>query len=138
MVLEIHPMTPSDIPSFIAINIAAFQNGITSMLFPNPKTPDQVQADIDRHVNTMKNEPDARYVKVIDTDLENEDGTKGKMIAGAKWRVNLEERSEEVVLAQRRTIPDGEEASVALRDFSEWLEDMRWKWMGTKPFFCEC
>ncbi|KAF2280785.1 acyl-CoA N-acyltransferase [Westerdykella ornata] len=135
MVLQLKPMTPSDIPSFVALGAAAFRSGMASLLHPEPHTPEQIQSDIDRHLNTMKNETDAHYLKVVDSELVNDDGTKGKMIAGAKWRINLQERSEEVVKAQMRKIGEDEKVTDAYRDFSAWLEGMRWKWMGTKPFF---
>lgn len=129
MPLELHMMTEADMADFEYVQSRAFQGGLADFIFPGPKTPEKKKEDIERNIKVMREEPDAHFVKVVDTDLG------GKTIACAKWRVNTQERPEEVVEAQMKKLSD--DASPALIEFAGWLRDMRLKWMGTKPYYCE-
>lgn len=91
---------------------------------------DYIQTAINKHLKSFREEPDVHYIKVVDTDLG------GKMIAGAKWRINKTSRSEEIV---RKSLPvpgKAEEGRPAARDFMNYLTRVRWEYMGTKPFYC--
>jgi hypothetical protein len=134
MPLEIHRCNENDIPEFVQIQTAAFASGggMTTLLKPEPRPDNYVQKAIDKHLKSMREEPDVVYLKVIDTDILN-----GKMIAGAKWRINLQERTQEQV---RKTLPvpgKDEEGRPAAQDFFNDLARVRWEYMGTKPFFCK-
>jgi GNAT superfamily N-acetyltransferase len=133
MPLEVHLCEERDIPEFQRIQLAAFNSGshaMTSLLKPSPLPADYTEKAINKHLKSFREEKDVTYVKVIDTALG------GKMVAGAKWRINEKERSEEQV---RKTLPlpgVDEEGRPAAQDFFLYLAKMRWEYMGTKPFYC--
>ncbi|KAI4608522.1 uncharacterized protein J4E79_006358 [Alternaria viburni] len=118
MPLQVHRITSAaDFETFVAIQIAAFANGggITSLLTPNPITDEYIQKSIEKHVKSWRDEPDVVYLKVIDTDAH------GKMIAGAKWRINERERSEEEA-SKMYPVPDDEaKGRQGLLDFMVFL-----------------
>lgn len=133
MPLEIHLCKETDIPEFVRIQDAAFTSGggMTTLIKPEPRPDDYAQNSIDKHLKSMRGETDVFYLKVVDTDTLN-----GKMIAGAKWRINKTERTEEQV---RKTLPvpgKDEEGRPAAQEFFNYLARVRWEYMGTKPFFC--
>jgi hypothetical protein len=131
MVLEVHRCEERDIPEFQRIQMAAFSGGgMTTLLMPSPLPSDYVEKSINKHLKSFREDNDITYMKVIDTDLG------GKMIAGAKWRINHKERTEEQV---RKTLPvpgPDEEGRPAAQDFFNYLARVRWDYMGTKPFYC--
>lgn len=132
MPLILLPCEEADLPDFQRIQLAAFAaSGMTKLIKPSPVTDDYVQTGINKHLKSFREERDVHYLKVIDTELG------GKMIAGAKWRINEKSRTEEDV---RKTLPvpgKTEEERPALRDFMNYLARVRWEYMGTKPFYCE-
>jgi hypothetical protein len=133
MPLEVHRITSaSDFDDFVAIQIAAFASGggITSLLTPNPITDEYIQKTIQKHIKGWREEPDVVYLKVIDTDLD------GKMIAGARWRINEQERSEEEAKKMYPVPDEQDKEKPALVDFMAFLSRVRREYMGTKPFYC--
>ncbi|KAH7131887.1 acyl-CoA N-acyltransferase [Dendryphion nanum] len=130
MPLEVHPVTESDFKDFVDIQYGAFSGGMASKLNPPPITPEHLQKSIEKHIKNAQDEPDLHFMKVIDTDLN------GKMIAGAKWRINHEERTEEQVRLVQIPTPGPEyEGNQAAKDFLKFLAHVRTTWMGTKPFY---
>ncbi|CAO2648756.1 Nn.00g097050.m01.CDS01 [Neocucurbitaria sp. VM-36] len=131
MPLEILPVQESDFADFVRIQIAAFSSGggITGLLTPNPLPPDYVQNSIGKHLKSWRDEPDVQYLKVIDTDLG------GKMIAGAKWRINEKERTEEQIQSMLPVPGPDEEGRPGAQDFMRFLNRVRREYMGTKPFY---
>lgn len=130
MPLEIHPVLPSDIPELVRIQIAAFATGIASKLFPNPIYPSYITSSIAKHAKSQASEPDVQYLKVIDTELD------GQMVAAAKWRINLEERTQEEVEKMLPRPGNEEEGNEAAKAFMAYLRWARGTFMGAKPFFC--
>lgn len=133
MVLELHPCTESDIPEFVRITIAAFGTGggMTQYMVEYPPSEGYINKTIDKHIKSIREEKDITYLKVIDTELD------GQMIAGAKWRINQKERTEEELQAQL-PVPGADEAGrQATIDFMWYLNRVRKEFMGTKPFYCK-
>lgn len=130
MPLEVHPMTEADFPDFVYIQNRAFRNGMASKLAPKPVTPEYIQNSIEKHIKCQRAEPDVHYMKAIDTNLG------GRMIAGAKWRINEKEQTEEDFQRMLPIPGKDEEGNQAAQDFRNYLVDARKRWMGTKPFFC--
>lgn len=131
MVLQLLPLTESDIHTFQRIQVSAFSTGgMTTLLKPSPLLAEWTEKSIAKHLKSFREEDDVHYLKVIDTELG------GRMIAGAKWRINEQPRFEEQV---RRTLPvpgKDEEGRPAAQDFYRYLARVRWKYMGAKPFYC--
>jgi hypothetical protein len=59
------------------------------------------------------------------------------MIAGAKWRINKHERTEDQIQVQLPKPGKEQEGNQASIDFMNHLAQSRLKWMGTKPFYCK-
>lgn len=133
MPLEVHPVQQSDFADFVRIQMSAFAagGGITSILTPKPLPSDYIQKSIDKHIKSWKDESDVHYLKVVDTDLG------GKMVAGAKWRINETERTEEQIQSMLPVPGADEEGRPGARDFMWYLNRVRREYMGTKPFYCE-
>ncbi|KAF2181598.1 acyl-CoA N-acyltransferase [Zopfia rhizophila CBS 207.26] len=129
MPLELHPMVESDLPDFVRIQFAAFKGGMASKLTPKPRSPQKEQKMVEKHIKSFKEDPDAHYLKVIDTDLG------GKIISCAKWRINLKERTEEEIQVQLPKPGKDEEGNQAAIDFMNYLTESRVEWMGGKPFY---
>jgi hypothetical protein len=132
MPLELRIVTEElDLVEFSRIATSAFgAGGMTAyMVTPNP-TPADAQKAADKHIKSWREESDVTYVKVIDTDLDD------KMIAGAKWRINEKERTEEQVKSTLPIPGADEEGKPAKQDFMRYLAGVRQKYMGTKPFCC--
>ena len=131
MVLQLVPCTEADIPDFQRVQLAAFAaSGMTKLMKPSPMPDDYIETAINKHLKSFREERDVTYLKVIDTELG------GKMIAGAKWRINEKPREEEAV---KKTLPfpgEAEEKRPAARDFMNYLARVRWEYMGVKPFYC--
>ncbi|OCL10895.1 hypothetical protein AOQ84DRAFT_336738 [Glonium stellatum] len=130
MPLKVVHVEESDMADFVRIQNAAFTTGMASKLIPKPVTPERFAKSVNNHLNSMRNEPDCHFLKVIDTDIN-------KIISCAKWRINLEERSEEVV---ERSLPKPREPQPdscvgAEKDFVTYLANSRRDFMGVKPFY---
>lgn len=132
MPLEVHPCEESDFADFTRIQMTAFasNSGISRFLTPDPVPADYVQKTTNKHIKSWRDEPDVHYLKVIDTDLG------GKMIAGAKWRINEKERTEEQIQSMLPVPGPDEEGRHGLIDFMWFLNRVRREYMGTKPFYC--
>ena len=132
MPLELHRITsPDDLETFSTIQLAAFDSGggIASLLRPDLSNKENWEKYVDRHIQSLRDEPDVVYLKVVDTDLEG-----GKMIAGAKWRINEKELSQEAA-EKMYPKPQGKDLEKpALVDFFAFLSRVRKQYMGTKPF----
>lgn len=133
MPLQLHPITsPDDIETFTSIQSAAFAygGGMTAAMAPDPLPEGWAEKNIEKNLKSWREEPDVFYLKVVDTDIDG-----GKMIAGAKWRINEKERSQE---AAQRMYPSADKgASQATVDFMAHLSRVRKQYMGTKPFCCK-
>ncbi|KAF1836774.1 hypothetical protein BDW02DRAFT_545349 [Decorospora gaudefroyi] len=131
MPLQIQPITSSaDFSRFVEIHLESFASGggITSLLTPSPLPDDYIPKMIDKHIKSWREEPDVTYLKIIDTDLD------GKMIAGAKWRVNTKERTEQEIQSMLPVPGKDEEGRQGVIDFMHFLHRVRKQYMGTKPF----
>lgn len=129
----------SDLPAFQHISNAAFSTGIASKLCPHPITPEKFAQQVEKQRHSLLHDKGVHYLKIIDTDITSHPET-GQLIAGAKWRINLEERSEEEVESSLPKPPEGEMAQergsgLAEREFITYLANSRREWMGGRPFF---
>ena len=131
MPLEVRPVTEEDVADFSRIQYIAFSDGIASFLSPRPAPPDYLPQQIEKNLKSMREEPDCHFMKVVDTDLG------GKIIAGAKWRINREERTEEQIQIQLPKPGKEQEGNEAAIQFMNHLARQRQRWMGTKPFYCK-
>src|SRR6186713_1270174 len=127
MPLEIHLATAADMEDLARIQTSAFKSSpMVDFLFPNPLTEDALKGIAEKHIKSL-DEPDVTYLKVIDTDLD------GKMIAGAKWRINEKEKHREdweKILPKPSKEDEGNQARV---DFYAYLCRVRTKYIGGKP-----
>ncbi|KAF1973988.1 hypothetical protein BU23DRAFT_462763 [Bimuria novae-zelandiae CBS 107.79] len=124
--LEVRPCLENDFADFVRIQYRAFNTGMTNLIKP-PATAESTAKTVEKHIKSAMTEPDIVYLKLIDTD-DND-----KMIAGAKWRVNEKERTEEQIQSML-PVPD-EEDSPAARDFKDYLHRVRKEFMDVKPFY---
>ena len=134
MPLELHHCTESDLTPFAYIFKDAFSSGEPGMmhlLSANSLSPDYMQKSINKHVQSFREEKDVTYLKIIDTDRG------GKMIAGAKWRINKKERTEEQIQSMLPVPGADEEGRQGVQDFMWFLNRVRREYMGTRPFYCE-
>jgi hypothetical protein len=129
MPLELQRMTEADIPDFVRIQQRAFRNDWARVKYPTPPTEDDTKQDIEKYSKALREEADAHFLKVVDTELG------GNTIACAKWRINEKERTWEEI--ERQIPPAREGINQALSDFIEYLVAVRKKYMGTKPYYCE-
>lgn len=122
----------SDFAEFTRIQTAAFSTGgmTAYMVDPNPTAAD-LQKSVNKHIKSWREESDVTYLKVIDTDLG------GKMIAGAKWRINEKERTQEQIKSMLPVPGADEEGKPAAQDFMRYLARVRQEYMGTKPYYCK-
>ena len=131
MPLQLQPIQEADFPDLYRIQVAAFSGpGMTALLTPNPIPEGYPQKSIDKHIKSWREEPDVRYLKVVDSELG------GKMVAAAKWRINKTERTEEQIQSMLPVPGKDEEGRQGLQDFMWYLNRVRRKYMGTKPFYC--
>jgi hypothetical protein len=130
MPLEVHPCTSADFSDFVRIQVAAFSGGIASYITPQPVTSEWIANRVAEHTKKQQTEPDAVYMKVIDTEKD------GKSIAFAKWRINEKERTEEEIKCQLPVPGNEEEGRPAAHAFMWHLNRSRREFMGTKPFYC--
>ncbi|KAH9860352.1 hypothetical protein J1614_011683 [Plenodomus biglobosus] len=132
MPLELQSCTESDLADFARIMKSAFNSlgpGIMQLLTPNPLPADYMEKSTNKHVKSFREEKDVTYLKIIDTDLD------GKMIAGAKWRINKNERTEEQIQSMLPVPGKDEEGRPAAQEFMWFLNRARKEYMGTKPFY---
>ncbi|KAL2351639.1 acyl-CoA N-acyltransferase [Cryomyces antarcticus] len=88
MPLEIQPMTESDIPTFVAIFMAAFEGGISRILRTTPTpTPESIASNEERFLKALREDSTAHFAKCVDSDT-------GEVVAGAKWNFYSEGRTE--------------------------------------------
>lgn len=104
---------------------------MTQYMVENPPSEDYINKSVDKHIHSMREEKDVTYLKVIDTELD------GQMIAGAKWRINQKERTEEEIQSMLPVPGADEEGKQAMNDFMWYLNRVRREFMGTKPFYCK-
>jgi hypothetical protein len=133
MPLELHRITSeSDLANFAKIQTRAFGSagGMASLFKPDPLPADYDEKSTKKHVKSFREDADVTYLKIIDTDLN------GKMIAGAKWRINEKERTEEEIQSMLPVPGEEEKKRQGVVDFMGFLARVRREYMGTKPFFC--
>jgi hypothetical protein len=134
MPLKLHRITSaSDLADFVHIQLSAFASGsgIVALLTPRPLPPDYVQKAIEKHIKSFREDSDVTYLKIIDTDLN------GKMIAGAKWRINEKERTEEEIQSMLPVPGEDEKGRQGAVDFMAFLSRVRRQYMGTRPVYCK-
>lgn len=133
MPLEVVRCEESDLLDFTKTQLAAFSgtNAITTLLTPQPMPPGYIEKSLAKHIKSFREEPDVAFMKVIDTDLN------GKFIAGAKWRINQKERTEEQIKTMLPVPGPDEEGRPGAQDFMHFLHRVRKQYMGTKPFACK-
>lgn len=134
MPLQLHRCTESDLADFALVQKRAFNSlgdGMMLLLRPNPEPADYMSKSIAKHEKSFREEQDVTYLKVIDTDLG------GKMIAGAKWRINKNERTEEQIQSMLPKPGPDEEGRPAAQDFMNFLARVRGEYMGTRPYYCK-
>ncbi|KAF2804145.1 uncharacterized protein BDZ99DRAFT_153585 [Mytilinidion resinicola] len=139
MPLVLSKVTEQDLLAFTHICNAAFNTGMASKLVPKPITSEKFASQVEKHRHSFLNDADVTHLKVIDTDIEPNAET-GQMIACAKWRINLKERTVEEVEATLPKPPEGEGAQeggrgLAEREFVTYLATSRREWMGRRPFY---
>jgi hypothetical protein len=130
MPLELHRITSeSDLSDFFLIQTRAFANsgGMAALITPTPISADYLQKSTEKLIKSFREEADVTYLKVIDTDLD------GKMIAGAKWRINEKERTEEELQIMLPAPSEAERENRGLVDFLGFLARVRKEYIGTKP-----
>jgi hypothetical protein len=133
MPLELHPITSEyDLSTFAAIQTRAFAStgGMTSLFCPSPMPSDYIEKATSKHLKVFREDADVTYLKVIDTDLN------GKMIAGARWRINEKERTEEQIQSMLPVPGEEDKKSQGVVDFIGFLARVRREYMGTRPFYC--
>lgn len=132
MPLQVLPAEEADLEEFDLIRIAAFRSGggMAALMTPLPLPPNFLEKSVAKHVKSFREERDVHYLKVIDTDLGN------KIIAGAKWRINEKERTEEEIQSMLPVPGPDEEGNPGMQDFMRYLCRARKEYMGTKPFYC--
>ncbi|KAF1948180.1 hypothetical protein CC80DRAFT_599855 [Byssothecium circinans] len=130
MPLELHPLVESDLRGFAQLQIAAFQGGMATLLFPNPITEEHIDKMVAKNTKSFREEPDCHWIKIVDTELDG-----GKMIAVAKWRINEKERTVEEIQGMIPVPSEEDRKKPAMVDFQEYLGWARKKFMGTKPFY---
>jgi len=102
---------------------------MTQFMVEFPPSEAYINKSIDKHIMSMREEKDVAYLKVIDTELDNQ------IIACAKWRINQKERTEEEIQSML-PVPSADEADKqAATDFMWYLNRVRREFMGTKPFY---
>ncbi|KAF2854469.1 hypothetical protein T440DRAFT_387404 [Plenodomus tracheiphilus IPT5] len=132
MPLELHPCTESDLADLAVIMKSAFNSlgpGMMQILIPSPLPADYLEKTTNKHIKSFREEKDVTYLKIIDTDLD------GKMIAGAKWRINKKERTEEQIQMTLPVPGKDEEGRPGAQDFMWFLNRVRKEYMGTQPFY---
>lgn len=132
MALKVLPMEEGDFIEFARIQTAAFNaaGGMVRAMSPSPLPPDYLEKSASKHKKSWREEPDVTYLKVVDTNLNN------KIVAGAKWRINEKERTEEQIKIQLPVPGKDEEGRPAAQHFMNYLSRVRKEYMGTKPFYC--
>jgi len=104
---------------------------MTQFMVEHPPSEAHINKSVDKHIKSFRGENDITYLKVIDTDLD------GQMIAGAKWRINQKERTEEQIQPMLPVPGADEDGKQAMIDFMWYLYKVRREYMGTKPFYCK-
>lgn len=95
MPLKLLPLEEADLPANDNIMHAAFGPDLMSCMYPNGYSDaDRVVSLQNARSNWAKHHDDYRYLKVIDTDLPDDDPN-GRIIGTAKWQVYSRQRSEE-------------------------------------------
>ena len=132
MPLELHRITSeSDLYDFSLIQTRAFaySGGMACLMTPTPLPADYIEKSTEKHIKSFREEADVTYLKVIDTDLD------GKMIAGAKWRINEKERTEEEIQIMLPVASEADKGNQWLVDFLGVLSRVRREYIGTKPIY---
>lgn len=104
---------------------------MTQFMVEHPPSEAYINKSVDKHIKSFREEEDITYLKVIDTELD------GQMIAGAKWRINQKERTEEEIQPMLPVPGADEDGKQAMIDFMWYLNRVRKEYMGTKPFYCK-
>lgn len=127
MPLEVRPCGESDYAHFARIQMAAFNGPLTGLMWPSPMTDEFFQTMVQKHT-TSATEPNVYYLKVVDTDRNDE------ILGCAKWRFNEKELTEEEMESTLPVPGKAEEGRPAMQDLIWYLNRMRRQFMGRKPF----
>lgn len=92
MPLTLHPVThASEFDALVRCECLSYDSPSTTffrLFYPNPSSPHGFAELRERQIRDFETDPTARWFKIVDTDLEGEEG--GGVIAGAKWNVFVE------------------------------------------------
>lgn len=139
MPLELHPLQESDLQGFHEIFAAIAHSGedLTAVLYPNGISTETLDWLAASDAKQMHNNPETtRYWKIIDTDLPDSH-PQNKMIAGAKWRIypqerTNEDREKEKAEGKGRGFPPGVNEEFCKAFFAE-LGKCDWEVNGNRP-----
>jgi GNAT superfamily N-acetyltransferase len=110
---------PADFTDFVRIEHAAFRTPFSLKIFPTSNhTPEKDRESVEKHVKTLREDPDVTYLKVVDLDTN-------KIIACCKWRFNLTEKTEEEQARMMPPLDTNREENPALADFFQHLYEGR-------------
>lgn len=126
MALELAPVTEEDIETWTLVAISAFESGIGHLLV-GPNTPENLERKKAGFLHSMRNDPTARFLKIVDT-------SSGQIIAGASWNIYVDGNTEEALdhILARPTLQRGYRAD--FEPIYEHLRDNRRRVMGTRPY----
>ncbi|KAJ5151714.1 hypothetical protein N7492_010009 [Penicillium capsulatum] len=88
MALELHPVTPNDIPTITTLWYTIFQDPSMQHLFPN--TPAMHEWWTNANATDLREKPYQKYIKVIDPSAhEPTNPSKPRIVAYAKWDLSM-------------------------------------------------
>ncbi|KAF6834463.1 hypothetical protein CPLU01_04928 [Colletotrichum plurivorum] len=118
MVIEILPATEADCPRLVQIDKTAFEAASDSafehVLFPPSGTDDASAAKEAIFARTMREDPSARFIKAVDTELSGD----AAVVGWAKWHVWDGERGMPPAPAEREWSGAGFNAEACREYFS--------------------
>ena len=127
MPLLIQPVVDADVERTVEIQFAAFAPSLwNQIMFPDPLNPD-MKAKISERNRRMLHDPVIAFMKVVDTDRNNE------MIAYSRWSIYKYERPEsEWAKQEKRNYGEGVNVE-AFESFINALGEKRRKILAGKP-----
>lgn len=156
MPLVLRPLRLSEVGAYERVTHAAFEKGLMPLFFPNGKTPGARAHMAHLARETMQSDPYARYMAVVDTELEPEAGdiaqdgdsndkktegqaeTKGRIVGVAFWKFYEHERTDEEIEEEKRKAKEsGDPPDCSVEMFNSFfgiLAKCKKETMGNQPF----